>query len=167
IGINVAGGIQLSRAGDVEVSHATVVLRSNGDWRFFGSLHDHGTLSGDNFVLSFTARFTVRGSDGITRGFSAPLIIGQLGAVCGRARDFNFDNSGNNDFIRQNWQKIAAAGITVNLHASEANAQPFSDLISAARKDVEAIFSSTFEEECRDTEGNSVPCGPDPPQAQP
>jgi hypothetical protein len=102
IEINVPGGIQLARAGDVEVSHAKVLLRSNGDWAISGSLHDHGTLVGDDFVLNFTALFTVTGSDGVTRGFSAPLIIGRLGAVFGPSRDFNFRSVGNNAFLQQN-----------------------------------------------------------------
>jgi hypothetical protein len=167
IEINVPGGIQLARAGDVEVSHAKVLLRSNGDWAISGSLHDHGTLVGDDFVLNFTALFTVTGSDGVTRGFSAPLIIGRLGAVFGPSRDFNFRSVGNNAFLQQNWQKISEMGIRVHLHASAAGDQPFSDLISAARKDIEALFSSPSEEECRDTQGNAVPCGPDPPETQP
>jgi hypothetical protein len=168
IGINVPGGIQLARAGDVEVSHAKVLLRSNGDWTISGSLHDHGTLVGDDFVLNFTALFTVTGPDGVRRGFSAPLIIGRLGTVFGPSRDFNFRSVGNDAFLRQNWQKISEMGIGVFLHASAAGDQPFSDLISAARKDIEAIFSSPVEQECRDTEGNAVPCGqPDPPEAQP
>jgi hypothetical protein len=167
IGINVPGGIQLARAGDVEVSHAKVLLRSNGEWTLSGSLHDHGTLVGDDFVLNFTALFTVTGPDGVRRGFSAPLIIGRLGAVFGPSRDFNFRSVGNNSFLQQNWQKISEMGIAVFLHASAAGDQPFSDLISAMKKDIDAIASSPSEEVCRDTQGNQVPCGPRPPDAHP
>jgi hypothetical protein len=163
IGINVPGGIQLGRSADVEVSHATVVLQSNGKWDISGSLHDHGTLVGDNFVLGFTALFTVKGSDGATHGFAAPLIIGQLGAVFGPSRDFNFSGNGNDLFLRQNWQKISEKGIAVHLHADAAGGQPFSDLVRAAKKDVEAIFSSNVDVECRDTQGNAVPCDSNPP----
>jgi hypothetical protein len=105
-----------------------VVLKSSGDWSFFGSFHDHGTLFGDNFALGFAAVFSATGRDGVTRGFAAPSIIGQLGAVFGPSRDFKFKAVGSDAFLKQNWQKISQTGISVFLHSSAAGDQPFSDL---------------------------------------
>ena len=171
IGINVPGGIQIGRAGDVEISHAKVTLVGDGTWSFSGSLHDHGTLVGDNFALLFCANFTLKGPDGITRGFCSPSIIGQLGAVFGPSRDFNFAAQGVDPFIQDNWQNIAETGIHVFLHASAAADQPFSDLFGALKKDVQAFLKAisgapdvqVSVSGCFDAEGNIVDCDAGPP----
>lgn len=166
-GINVPGGITLGRAGDVELVWANIVFRSNGDWELSGMLHDHGTLVGDKFILSVSAALIEHDGQGRPIAFSCPLIIGELGGtIFGPSRNFSFKSNGNEYFVKLFWQKIAETGIDARLYATGRGGQPFTDLLDAAQEFVDRVSSSPTEQQCRDSEGNPIPCDP-PPETSP
>jgi hypothetical protein len=161
--INEPGGdLNLARAGDVECSHAEVMISASGPWTFNGSLHDHGTIQGDKFGIAFGCKFFNRNAVApAPNGFVSPRILGTLGAVIGGSRDRNFSISGGSPFIIANWHDVLEQGISVTLQATSSNI--FKDIVDAIEKffqslkppDIPVINAPTI---CLDPDGTPVNC---------
>jgi hypothetical protein len=94
-------------AGKVDFNGGTVLVRQDGYWQFYGSLHDNSTWYGDNYVVGFTIGDTGRY---FAHG-------GSLGAkFSGPAVNATFDVHGVDPWIQQNWDLVVSSQIHYKLH---------------------------------------------------
>jgi hypothetical protein len=150
-------------AGDVMVSVAKLTLVSNGGWAFEGQLFDNGTFAGDKFAMTAFSNFTTTRPDGSVDGFFTPRIIGTLKA--NERRQFRAGPTAAGDqFLRDHWQEIFAARVSLTLEAQADLGQLFTDLVNAVEDAVRSILSSAPDQKiniptvCVDPDFQPVDC---------
>jgi hypothetical protein len=93
-------------AGKIDSSF-TIIVKQDGNWQFYGSLHDNSLWYGDGWALGF-----VLGNSG--HGVTTK---GSLGAkMSGGAVDGTFNLHSSDPWITQNWQFVSTCGIKSELH---------------------------------------------------
>jgi hypothetical protein len=83
--------------------YGRLTVFSDGITHFQGHLHDSGFVSYDCLVV-----FTVKDADG--RAYPASASGRVHGTIEPGSRDYDWDEWGQNDAIRQNWAKIRSGG---------------------------------------------------------
>jgi hypothetical protein len=88
-------------AGDVSAEHKMTIFNT-GDWIVSAKLHDDGDIAGDTFVLDFI----LKGTDGVGARLEGELDADEVK---------EFGKSGNDPFIRNNWNLVSNNGMTTKL----------------------------------------------------
>lgn len=114
--------------------NCTLVMNRNGDWTFSGHMHDSGfdtyefgvaavalTPSGVGYTLTYSGR---------AEGTSAGLPFGTPN------RDNDWNTSGNNPSVRDNWLQAAQAVFKVRVVSQDKLAAGISDVAQDALKDL-------------------------------
>jgi hypothetical protein len=112
-------------AGKVDFNGGSLIIRQDGGWQFYGSLHDNSFWYGDNWALGFVIGNTGHGA----------VANGNLGGkVSGPAVDGNFNLSSSDPWITNNWQSAISSQIHYHLHVSGDIGQLVPIVISALEK---------------------------------
>jgi hypothetical protein len=112
-------------AGKVDFNGGSLIIRQNGAWQFYGSLHDNSFWYGDNWALGFVIGNTGHGA----------VAQGNLGAtVSGGPVDGNFNLTGTDPWITNNWQNAVSSSIHCHLHVTGDPASLVGPVISDLEK---------------------------------